>query len=134
MRQKITAAVIVTLHLLVVLGHGRAHAQLHIQASTWQTTFIAAVIVIGPVLAMALLWTRLQKIGFILLSITMVGSLFFGVAYHFLIPSSDNALELHSGYWESLFRTSATWLAGIEAAGVACCVWALKSTVRLGRG
>jgi hypothetical protein len=93
-----------------------------------------AVIVIGPVFAMALLWTRLQKIGFVLLSVTMAGSLLFGVAYHFFVPGSDNALELHNGLWESLFRTTATWLAGIEAGGVAWCVWALKSTVPLGLG
>jgi hypothetical protein len=84
----------------------------------WQGIFIAVVIVIGAVLAMTLLWTRLRRIGFLLLSITMAGSLAFGVAYHFLVPGSDNALELHSGHWESLFRTTAIWLAVIEAGAI----------------
>jgi len=123
------AALIVTVHLLVVLAHGKAHLLLHIQANAWQSTFIAVVIVIGPVLALALLWMRLRGIGFVLLSITMAGSLVFGVAYHFVVPGSDNALELHSGYWESLFRTTAIWLAVIEAGAIAWCGWALKSDV-----
>jgi hypothetical protein len=129
MREKITAALIVTVHLLVVMGHGKAHSQLYIQPDIWQGTFIAVFIVIGPVLAMALLWTRLRRIGFVLLSITMAGSLIFGVAYHFFVPGSDNALELHSGDWESLFRTTAIWLAVIEAGAIAWCAWALKSDV-----
>jgi hypothetical protein len=129
MREKITAALIVTVHLLVVLGHGKAHSQLRIQPNIWQGTFITVVIVLGPVLATALLWTRLRRIGFVLLSTTMAGSLVFGVAYHFFVPGSDNALELHSGHWESLFRTTALWLAVIEAGAIAWCGWALKSDV-----
>jgi hypothetical protein len=81
------------------------------------------VIIFGPVLAATLLWTRLQKIGLVLLSVTMAGALVFSVTYHFLVPGSDNALELHNGHWESLFRTTATWLAMVEAGAVAWCVW-----------
>jgi cytochrome bd-type quinol oxidase subunit 2 len=128
-REKIMAVLIVMAHLLVVLVHGKAHSQLHIQENIWQNTFIAVVIVIGPVLAMTLLWARLRRIGFVLLSITMAGSLSFGVAYHFLVPGSDNAVELHSGHWESLFRTTAIWLAVIEAGAIIWCGWALKSDV-----
>jgi len=126
MKQKIVATLLVTLHLLVVLGHGRAHSQLHIQPSIWQGMFIAVVIVIGPMLAMVLLWTRLKKIGPVVFLVTMTGSLFFGLTYHFVVPGSDNALHLHNGHWESLFRTTATWLAVIETGAIAWCAWALK--------
>ena len=126
-KKKLTATLFVMLHLLIVLGHGKAHSQLHIEPTIWQRAFIALVIVIGPLLSMALLWMRLQKASLILLSVTMAGSLFFGVTYHFLVPGSDNALELHNGHWESLFRMTATWLAVIETAAVAWCVWALKA-------
>src|SRR5215472_2554776 len=85
---------------------------------------------LSAVVAMALLWTRLQKMGLVVLLLTMAGSLFFGAAYHFFVPGSDNALELPPGHWESLFKTSATWLAVIETGAVAWCVWALKSTAR----
>jgi len=130
MKKRMTATLVVMVHLLVVLGHGVAHEQLHIQPNIWQRTFIALVIFIGPVVAMALLWTRLQKMGLVVLLLTMAGSLFFGAAYHFFVPGSDNALELPPGHWESLFKTSATWLAVIETGAVAWCVWALKSTAR----
>lgn len=131
MKEKIVATLLVTLHLLAVLGHGMAHSQLHIQPSPWQRIFIAVVIVIGPVLAMALLWTRLKRMGFALLLITMTASLLFGVAYHFVVPGSDNALDLHNGHWESVFRMTATWLAVIETGAVAWYVWAWKLKSRV---
>jgi len=134
MKEKTAATLFVMVHFLIALGHGKAHSQLHIGASTWQVLFIAVVIFIGPLLAMALLWTRRQKIGFVLLLATMAGSLFFGVAYHFLVSGSDSALELHSGHWESLFRMTAMWLAVTETAAVAWCVWALQAISRVGRG
>jgi len=130
MKKRITATLVVIVHLLVVLGHGVAHEQLHIQPNIWQRTFIALVIFIGPVVAMTLLWTRLQKMGLVVFLLTMAGSLFFGVAYHFFVPGSDNALELSPGHWESLFKTSATWLAVIETGAVAWCVWTLKNAGR----
>ncbi len=74
MKEKLTASLFVMLHLLIALGHGQAHSQLHIEPTTWQRAFIALVIVIGPVLAMALLWMRLQKTSLVLLSVTMAGS------------------------------------------------------------
>jgi len=127
MKKKVIATLIVLLHLLVLFAHGKAHSELQIGASAWQGTFIAVVIFIGPVFAMALLWTRLQRIGFVMLAVTMAGSFVFGVAYHFLVPGSDNALSRHYGHWESLFRMTATWLAVIETSAVAWCVWALQS-------
>jgi hypothetical protein len=130
MKVTITATLAVMVHLLVVLGHGLAHHQLQIQANMWQGTFIAVVIFIGPRVAMALLWTRLQRMGLTVLLLTMAGSLFFGVGYHFFAPGPDNALELPPGHWEWLFKTSATWLAVLESGTVAWCVWALKITAR----
>jgi hypothetical protein len=123
---KTIATVLVILHLLVVMVHGQAHQQLHIEPSTWQRVFTVTVILIGPVLAMALLWTRFRKIGYAVLLATMAGSLVFGLAYHFFIPGSDNALELQSGHWESLFRSTAIWLAVTEAAAVVWSALALK--------
>ena len=134
MKDKLTATLFVMLHLLIVLAHGRSHSQLHIHPTTWQAIFIALVIVIGPILAMSLLWMRLRKVGLVLFSATMSGSLLFGVAYHFLIPCSDNALELHAGHWESLFRMTAIWLAVTETVSVAWSVWALTQISRVGRG
>lgn len=127
MNKRLVATLLVVLHFLVVMGHGQAHLQLQIQSSIWQSIFITLVIVIGPLLAALLLWTRLARMGTIALLATMVGSLLFGVAYHFLVPGTDNAMGLHNGHWESVFRMTATWLALIETCAVAWCVWNLKS-------
>ena len=123
---KTIATLIVILHLAVVMVHGKAHQQLHIDPSTWQRVFIVTVILIGPVLAMVLLWTRFRKIGYVVLLATMAGALAFGLAYHFLVHGSDNALELQSGPWESLFRSTSIWLAVTEVAAVVWSVFALQ--------
>ena len=52
----ITAAVIV--HLVASLWHGSAHTHLGIELSTQQTLFIYLVIIIAPVIAGILVWTR----------------------------------------------------------------------------
>jgi hypothetical protein len=123
---KTIATLLVVLHLAVVMVHGQAHQQLHIDPSMWQRVFIVTVILIGPVLAMALLWTHFKRVGYVVLLVTMAGSLVFGLAYHFLVHGSDNALELQSGHWESLFGTTAVWLAVTEAAAVVWSALALK--------
>jgi hypothetical protein len=123
---KIAATLIVLLHFLVLLGHSTAHMELHIGASTWQAAFIVLVIFVGPLLAMGLLWTRLQETGIILLGLTMAGSLVFGMVYHFFVPGTDNVLQLDHGPWEFRFRTTAISLAVIEAGAVAWCGWVLK--------
>ena len=133
---KTIATLLLMLHLAVVIVHGNAHQQLHIEPNMWQRVFIVTVILIGPVLAMALLWTRLRKIGYVVLLVTMAGSLAFGLAYHFIVPGSDNALELQSAHWESLFISTAVWLAVTEAAAVVWSAlalwkgWASQSTER----
>jgi hypothetical protein len=123
---KTIATLLVVLHLAVVMVHGQAHQQLHIDPSVWQRVFIVTVILVGPLLATVLLWTRFRKIGYVVLLATMAGSLVFGLAYHFLVHGSDNALELQSGHWESLFGNTAVWLAVTEAAAVVCSALALK--------
>ena len=126
MKQNVTASLIVMVHLLVLLIHGNAHLHLHIDMQRWQSAFIAIVIFVGPVLATALLWTRLHKAGAALMALTMASAFAFGVINHFLIPGSDNALELHLGQsWKSLFVISAIGLGLIEAGGL---VWGLVAS------
>jgi cation transport ATPase len=127
MKKRIAGTLIVLLHLAATLVHGRAHSELGIGTSSWQSTFIALVIVAGPLIAMTLLWTRLRVTGIFLLAVTMIGSLVFGVSYHFLISGGDNALELSTSHWGSVFVTSAVLLTLIESGGFAWCAWALRS-------
>src|SRR5262245_30136484 len=58
---------IVLAHLAVTLGHGSGHTHLGIGTNLWQTVFIAIVILAGPLIAMILLWTRMQRAGVLLL-------------------------------------------------------------------
>jgi hypothetical protein len=125
MKTKITATLIVLLHLLFVLAHGNAHVKLQVAATSWQSAFIALVIVVCPLIAMTLLWTRLQKAGFVLMALSMTGSLVFGLMNHFLLSSPDNALGMHLGYWQSIFGTTAVLLAIIEAIGLGWPICAL---------
>lgn len=130
MKNQAAGTLVVLLHLAATLVHGRAHSELGIGTSAWQSTFIALVIVAGPLIAMILLWTRLRMTGIFLLTVTMVGSFVFGVSYHFLIRGSDNAMELTASHWGSVFGTSALLLAFLEAGGFAWGVWALRSERR----
>ena len=134
MKRNVTASLIVIVHLLVLLIHGNAHLHLHIDTQRWQSTFIAIVIFVGPVLAAALLWTRLDKAGAALMALTMAGAFVFGVINHFLLPGSDNVCEMQRGQMaESLFVFSAIGLALIEAGGFAWGFVALKNTRPSGR-
>ena len=125
MKTKIIATLIVLVHLLVVLAHGRAHVKLQVAASLWQSAYIALVIVVCPLAAMTVLWTRFQKTGFVLLSVSMAGSLVFGLMNHFILSCPDNALGMHHGYWQSIFGTTAVLLAITEAVGLGWPIWAL---------
>jgi hypothetical protein len=71
-------------------------------ATLWQRAFIAPIHRSWPPARYGAAMDALQKASLILLSVTMAGSLFFGVTYHFLVPGSDKGLELHNGHWESL--------------------------------
>ena len=56
MKENITATLFVMAHLLIVLGHGKVHSHLHIEAGLPQGMFIGIVIIVSPVLATASLW------------------------------------------------------------------------------
>ena len=124
-----TGTLIVLVHLAVVLTHGSGHTHLGIATSVWQSAFIAIVILAAPLLAMILLWTRLQRAGVYVLGISMAGSLVFGVYYHFLFASADNVFTLGHRAWTDEFRITAVLLALIEAAGCAWSAWVLRLQV-----
>ena len=81
------------------------------------------VIFVIPLMAAMMLWTRQQKLGFILLGSSLAGSLVFGVSYHFLVVGSDNGLGQYHSHWGSVFRATALLLALFEAAGLTLCLW-----------
>ena len=64
-----TAIVLVNLFINIV--HGAAHLELQIYLNAAEELFVALVILAGPLLAMALLWTRWQRLGLGLLALAM---------------------------------------------------------------
>jgi hypothetical protein len=112
----ITAAVIV--HLVASLWHGSAHTHLGIELSTQQTLFVYLVIIIAPVIAGILVWTRYVSIGLWVFFLAMLGSFLFGVYHHYVLVSPDNISHLPPGTPQSHshFAASAGLIALIELA------------------
>jgi hypothetical protein len=127
-RSLATFAVLV--HLMVVLLHGRAHTELAVELSAWQTSFVAVVIVVTPLVAAVLLWTRHARLGFLLLIVSMSGSLVFGVYYHYIAISPDHVSHLPPGSAQGMFRKTALLLVVTEVAGLVSGLLGLRGARR----
>lgn len=108
---------VVLAHLLITIVHGIAHADLQIGLSVAQKLFVLLVINVCPLIAMALLWSRLQRAGLVLLSLSMCASLLFGLWNHFVVSGPDHVGEVAEGAMGHLFQITAVLLVLIEAAG-----------------
>jgi hypothetical protein len=118
---KLTALGVVVIHFVVVLVHSIAHEKLPVKATPAQLTFIIPVIVVAPVLA-GLLLLKFEKAGTILLTASMLGSLVFGVYYHFIAHTIDHVAHvarMQPLYLSQMFTVTAYLLAISEAAGTA---------------
>ena len=111
------AIAIVLIHLLISLVHGAAHNALLITLSSWQNVYVLTMITILPLVAAVLIWRR-RSVGFVLLFLSMFGSLIFGVYYHFIFVSPDNVDHLPHHTWTVPFQLTAWLLAISETAGV----------------
>src|SRR5262245_19727397 len=109
---------IVLLHLFVVVPHGMAHSNLHIDMNRWQNIYILLVINVMPLVAAILIWKR-PRLGYLLLFLSMSGSFLFGVYYHFIAPGADNVATLPDHSWSPTFAWTAVLLAVVELAGAA---------------
>ena len=122
------STVSVLAHLVVSIVHGRTHESLAVGLSTWQNGYVLTVIVIAPLIAMALIWTRLARTGLVLLVISMAGSLIFGVVYHYIVISPDHVSHIPPGDAQGLFRMTALLLVLTELFGVAVGLWGLRKS------
>jgi ACR3 family arsenite efflux pump ArsB len=122
------STVSVLAHLVVSIIHGRAHEGLAVGLSSWQNMYVLIVIVIAPLIAMLLIWTRLARAGLVLLVISMAGSLIFGVIYHYVVISPDHVSHLPPGDAQGLFRTTALLLVLTELFGVVVGFWGLRES------
>ena len=105
-------------HLIVVLLHGQAHTRLDVGLSNWQNLYVLVVIVLAPVVALVLSFTRYVRAGLWLLLASMLGSLIFGACYHYIIISPDHVAHLPAGEARGLFRVTAALLLITETFGV----------------
>lgn len=72
---------------------------------------------VGPITGLIFLKSRQQRTGAIILFITMVGGLLFGLWNHFIVPGADHVMHLQAGPWRLPFQVSAGLLSVSEAAG-----------------
>lgn len=115
-RIAITALVVV--HLAATLWHGDAHTRLAIELPPEKTIFVYVVILIAPIVAAGLLWTRYVSNGLSLFVLSMLGALLFGAYHHYVMVSPDNIGHLPVGSLEShsQFISSAAVIALLELA------------------
>jgi hypothetical protein len=111
------ATLIVVIHLLVTLAHGLAHRELQIGLPPAGSVFVGLVIVIAPLVAAMLTWSRRQRFGLVLLSLSMFGSLLFGFYHHFVAEGADHVHSQPAGSWGTAFVFTAYGLMVTEAIG-----------------
>jgi hypothetical protein len=124
---KIAVTITVIAHLIVNLLHGRAHTELGVGLTSFQQFYVIAVILLAPLIALLLSWTRYARASLWLLLASMLGSLIFGACYHYIIVSSDHVAHLPPGDARGLFRVTALLLLITEAAGVVLAAIALRN-------
>jgi hypothetical protein len=124
---KIAVTITVIAHLIVNLLHGRAHTELGVGLTSFQQFYVIAVILLAPLIALLLSWTRYARASLWLLLASMLGSLIFGACYHYIIVSSDHVAHLPLGDARGLFRVTALLLLITEAAGVVLAAIALRN-------
>jgi hypothetical protein len=129
-RVAVVVTMLVLAHLVVNLLHGRAHTELGVGLTAWQQFFVIAVILLAPLVALVLSWTRYVRTGLWLLLASMLGSLIFGVCYHYIIVSSDHVAHLPPGEARGLFRVTALLLLITEALGVVLAALAVRTFLR----
>jgi hypothetical protein len=111
------ATAIVAAHLLVNLAHGLAHRELQIGLDPPASMFVIVVVLVCPLLALALVWSAKRRLGLILLSLSMFGSLLFGLYHHFLVASPDHVRLQPASAWGIAFVLTAFGLLITEAIG-----------------
>ena len=113
---KYTTAIVVA-HLLVNIAHGVAHGELRVGLTPSGSVFVIVVVLILPLVAMVLVWTGKKRPGLSLLSLSMFGSLLFGLYHHFLVASPDHVRSQPLSLWGNVFVLTAYGLLITEAIG-----------------
>lgn len=122
---RVWVTIAVVAHLIVNLLHGQAHTRLSVGLSAWQQIYVITVILLAPLVALALVFTRYARAALWLLLVSMLGALIFGACYHYVIISPDHVAHLPPGDARGLFRSTALLLVITEIFGVVVAALAL---------
>jgi hypothetical protein len=130
---------LVGVHFVATAWHGDAHKQLAITLPPEKEAFVYVVIILAPIIAAILVWTRQVKVGAWVFFLSMLGSLLFGVYHHYVLVSADHVQHLPNGSASvrSAFITSAAAIAVIEFVSAlygALCLRRLRVAVGTGHG
>ena len=91
------ATVIILLRQVIATLHGMAHRQLGVDLEPWQWAYVWIVITILPLVALAGYWTRWRRQSALLLAVSMLAGMLFGIYYHFIHISPDHVGHLPEG-------------------------------------
>jgi hypothetical protein len=127
---RVWVTMVVLVHLAISVLHGQAHTSLGVGLSTWQQVYVYGVILLAPLIALGLSFTRHVGAGLWVLLVSMLGSLIFGFCYHYVIISPDHVAHLPAGEARGLFRVTALLLMITEAFGVVVAVLLKKAQAR----
>jgi NADPH:quinone reductase-like Zn-dependent oxidoreductase len=105
-------------HLALTIWHGSAHQSLGVQLPPEKTAFVVGVIVMAPIIAALLVWTRYVVAGAWVFCLSMLGSFLFGAYHHYVLLSTDHVHHLPAGSADAhgAFVVSAAVLAVLELA------------------
>lgn len=115
---KVSITGLVGIHLVATLWHGGAHAQLAIALPAQKNVFVYVVILIAPVVAASLGWTRHFPVGLWVFFLSMLAAFLFGAYHHYVLVSPDNIGHLPTGSAQAHFQfiASAATIALLELA------------------
>jgi hypothetical protein len=124
---RIALTVFGAIHLVVAIWHGATHTELAVALSPAQNLFVYVVVVLAPLVAVGLLWTRYVRLALWLFLTALCASLFFGIYYHYVFVSPDNIHHLPPGSaaTHARFALSAAILALIELVSALCAAFVL---------
>ena len=108
---------IVLVHFLANIAHAAAHLNLKVPLNRADTAFVVTIILLCPLIAMGLLWTPRVRMGLLLFTFSMGGSLLFGFYHHFVAEGPDHVGGHGPGLWAATFTISAYVLLVLEATG-----------------
>src|SRR5436309_1757080 len=116
---------VVALHTVILIAHSAAHFGLHVlPATVFDYLFIAIVISILPLIGLFMVFnSRIARWGAILLFLSMLGALIYGLIYHFLLPGMDNVAHSGPEPWHTLFVATSYLLLIMETVGTGVGLW-----------